>query len=108
MKKFNLKSFTKGWFIGNFKPAIFNTADFEIAIKKYQKGNKENSHYHKVAKEYTAIISGLFKFNDKILKEGDIMMIEPNESVKFACLKDGVNVVIKIPSIKNDKFLLIK
>jgi len=105
MKIFNLKKFTKGWFIGNFEPVIFKTDDFEIAIKKYQKGDKESAHYHKVAKEYTAITSGLFKFNDKILKEGDIVLIEPNESVDFECLEDGINVVVKIPSVIDDKYL---
>jgi len=40
MKKYKLKNFTRGWFIGNFKPTLFSTKDFEIAIKQYKKGDK--------------------------------------------------------------------
>ena len=33
MENNNLNNFIKGWFIGDFKPTILNTSDFEIAIK---------------------------------------------------------------------------
>jgi mannose-6-phosphate isomerase-like protein (cupin superfamily) len=105
MKKFELKEFARGWFIGNFKPTLFNTKKFEIAVMKYKKGDKESAHYHKVAKEYNAIVSGVFRFNDRIVKSGDILLVEPKEAVDFECLKTGVNIVVKVPSLKNDKYL---
>ena len=55
----NLKNFIKGWFIGNFKPTLFKTTNFEIAIKRYKKGDYEKPHYHKISTEYTIIITGI-------------------------------------------------
>lgn len=106
MQFFNLKNYKKGWFIGNFEPTLVKTENFEIAIKKYKKSDKENAHYHKVADEYSIVINGKFKFNDKILMTDDIVLIKPNEKVDFECLEDGVNVVVKIPCAKNDKYLI--
>ena len=38
MKKSKIDSFTKGWFIGDFKPTLLWTKDFEAAMKFYKKG----------------------------------------------------------------------
>lgn len=106
MKIFNLKNFAKGWFIGNFEPSIFKTDDFEITIKRYKKNDKEEPHYHKISNEYSAIVSGVFRFNERILKADDIVLAEPDETIEFECLEDGVNVVVKIPCVKNDKYII--
>lgn len=53
MKIFSLDKMIKGWFIGNFVPSCFKTDLFEVAMKKYQKGDHESKHFHKVASEYT-------------------------------------------------------
>ena len=37
MKKSKIDSFTKGWFIGDFKPTLLRTKDFEAAMKFYKK-----------------------------------------------------------------------
>jgi mannose-6-phosphate isomerase-like protein (cupin superfamily) len=105
MKKFKLENFIKGWIIGNFEPNIIKTDKFEFAIKEYKKGDKEVVHFHKKADEISVIISGVFKMNDEILKKGDIVWISPLEVTDFFCLEDGYNAVIKIPSVKNDKYL---
>ena len=39
MKKYNLKDFEKGWFIGNFKPTILNSKKFEICSSSYKSCN---------------------------------------------------------------------
>lgn len=33
IKKFDLESMFKGWFIGNFEPSLFKTNDVEVGIK---------------------------------------------------------------------------
>lgn len=104
MTKHQLGDFSGGWFVGNFEPTLVKTADFEVAIKKYKSGDKENRHYHKVAREFTAVIDGTFKMNDIIVKAGDIIEIAPGEGVVFECLEGGSNVVVKIPSLKGDKY----
>lgn len=104
MKKFNLETYIKGWIIGNFEPTLLNTNDFEIAIKRYKKEDYEEPHYHKLATEWTIIVEGSVKMNDKIYYKNDIIKIEPNETTDFKCLTDVITVVIKIPCVKNDKY----
>lgn len=104
MNLYNLKDFIKGWFIGFFDNSIVKTNNFEIAIKKYKTGDSETTHLHKIATEYTVIISGKVLMNNQKFISGDIIEISPNESTDFYCLKDTVTCVIKIPSLDNDKF----
>lgn len=104
MKINNLEAFTKGWFIGSFEPTLLNTNDFEISIKRYNKGDCENYHTHKIATEYTIIVEGNVIMNDNEFTKNDIIIIEPNESTNFICLTDVITVVVKTPSIKGDKY----
>lgn len=101
-----LQNMKGGWFIGNFDPSLFKTNDCEVAVKSYKKGDYEESHYHKVATEYTAIITGRVKMNGVEYGAGDIIVMQPNEDTDFECLEDGTtNVVVKIPGANNDKYL---
>jgi mannose-6-phosphate isomerase-like protein (cupin superfamily) len=104
MENNNLNDFIKGWFIGDFKPTILNTSDFEIAIKRYKAGDSESIHHHKIATEYTVIVEGEVMMNDSKYKTNDIITIQPNERTNFICLTDVVTVVVKTPSVKNDKY----
>ena len=98
---------TKGWFIGNFSPSLFKTNDVEVAVKSYNKGDKEQSHYHKIATEYTVIITGRVKMNNIEYIAGDIIVMEPGEVTDFECLEDNTtNVVVKLPGANNDKYLV--
>lgn len=106
MEKNNINEFIKGWFIGNFEPSIFKTTQFEVAVKKYKKGAQEKPHYHKIAREFTMILRGKVKINGKVFKSGDIVQIDVNETSLFEVLKKTTTLVIKIPSINNDKFLI--
>jgi len=103
----NLKNFFKGWVIGDFLPTLFNTGDFEVAIKRYNSGDYEESHFHKIATEYTIIVEGVVLMNGVEYKQDDIITINPNESTDFKCLTDVTTVVIKIPSSKGDKYKTI-
>lgn len=104
MKNYKLDKFTRGWFIGDFLPSLVRTKDFEVAIQIYKKGDKERPHYHKIADEFTIITNGSCKLNQKVYKAGDIIWIEPGEVAKFEALEDSTNTVIKIPSIRGDKY----
>ena len=105
MKKHNLTEFTKGWFIGDFTPSLLPTKDFEISIKRYKSGSKEMTHHHKIATEYTVIISGRVEMNSIIFQENDIIEISPGESADFKVLEDTITCVVKLPSVKDDKYL---
>jgi quercetin dioxygenase-like cupin family protein len=96
----------KGWFIGDFEPSLFKTNEVEVAVKSYKKGDSEAKHYHKIATEYTVIISGCVKMNGVEYQTGDIIVMEPNDATDFESLEDGtVNVVVKIPGANNDKYI---
>lgn len=105
MKTAKLDDMVKGWFIGNFNPSLLKTNDVEVAVKKYKKGDHEGKHYHKIATEYTCIISGRVKMNGTEYGKGDIVVMEPGEATDFECLEDDTtNVVVKIPGANNDKY----
>lgn len=107
MDAYHLDSMIKGWFIGDFTPSLYQTKDFEVAIKHYSEGDSEGRHVHKIATEYTAVVSGRVLMNGKEYKAGDIVVIHPGESTDFHSLEDDtVNVVVKVPCIKSDKYLI--
>ena len=105
MKKHELSDFIRGWLIGDFEPSVFKTKDFEFAVKIYENGDREKTHMHKKAGELTVIINGKFKMNDKVYQKGDVIWVDPRETVDFKCLEDGTTAVIKIPSVRNDKYI---
>jgi hypothetical protein len=104
MEKFKIKDFTKGWFIGDFRPSLHKANDFEIAFKSYKAGEFEAAHLHKVATEFTLITHGNVSFNGRVYSKGDIVKVMPNEIVHFKSITDSETVVVKVPSVKNDKY----
>lgn len=105
MEQHNLNDFIKGWFIGDFKPTLLKTTDFEVGIKRYKVGDSESTHYHKIATEYTIIVEGEVEMNGTKYIKDDIITIHPNESTNFKCITDVVTVVVKTPSENNDKYI---
>ena len=105
MIKRKVEEFTKGWFIGNFQPAMANSTDFEVALKYYKRGDQESAHHHKISTEFTVAASGRYRMNDILLGPGDIVEVKPGESVAFECLEDGATLVVKMPSSIGDKYL---
>lgn len=106
MKTSKLNDMTKGWFIGNFDPSLYRTNDVEVAVKQYKAGDYESAHYHKIATEFTVIVSGKVRMNDVIYEAGDIIVMEPGDITDFEALTDAVNTVVKIPGANNDKYVV--
>lgn len=105
MEVFALKDMIRGWFVGGFEPNVFRTDAVEVAIKEYKQGDYEEKHYHKIATEITAIISGKVKMNGDIYIKGDIVVINPGEATDFEAIEDTISVVVKLPGASNDKYL---
>lgn len=105
MKNFNLDDMIKGWFVGDFSPTAFKTDTCEVAVKKYKKGDKENSHYHKVATEITVVVEGVINMLGKEWSAGEIIVLSPGEVTAFEAITDATNVVVKLPGALNDKYL---
>jgi len=106
MKKNNLNKMFKGWVVGNFEPSVLKTDNVEVAVKKYLKGEYEPKHYHKIATEITVISQGKVNMNGVEYNNGDIITIEPGEVTDFSVLEDTVTTVIKLPCVKDDKYVL--
>ena len=103
-EKYKLENMIKGWFIGNFEPSLYKTNDVEVGIKKYSAGDFENSHYHKIATEFTVIISGTVELNGVQYFENEIIKIIPGVITNFKAITDVVTVVVKLPGANNDKY----
>ena len=104
MELYTLNAMTKGWFVGSFVPSVRSTMEFEVACKRYQKGEREDLHIHKVATEITLIVSGTVRMMGKIFKKDDIIVLKPGEACDFRALTDATTVVVKYPSIAGDKY----
>lgn len=95
---------TRGWFVGKFLPTALSTELCEVAVKEYKEGDYEEKHMHKVGTEVSVIIKGKVLMNGKEYGEGDIIVMEPGEATDFKALTDAKNVVVKVPSVKGDKY----
>lgn len=105
MKHDQLSNMVRGWFVGNFKPSVIETKEFEVAIQRYSAGDKEPLHHHRIATEITVVLSGTARMFDAIWSDGDIITIQPGETTAFEALTDVTTVVVKLPSASKDKYL---
>jgi len=106
MKKYSLDKMKLGWFIGNFEPSSYRTGAFEVACKKYVKGDYEKEHVHKIAAEITLIADGHVSMNGVEYTSGDIIVLEPGEPTCFQAIEDTMTYVVKIPGATGDKYSL--
>jgi hypothetical protein len=104
LEKFEINNMFKGWFIGNFEPTLYQTNDVEVAIKHYKAGDFENTHYHKIATEFTVILNGQVEMNGVKYYHNDIVKVNPGVSTDFKAITDVTTVVVKIPGAPNDKY----
>ena len=104
MRLFKLSDMTKGWFVGDFSPAVLKTDAAEVAVKTYEAGAIEGRHLHKIASEVTLILTGRARMNDTVYEAGDIVLIEAGEDTDFEALTDVTTVVVKTPSVAGDKY----
>ncbi|HEY9702652.1 MAG TPA: hypothetical protein V6C58_09410 [Allocoleopsis sp.] len=106
MKITKISEMKGGWFAGDFTPTLFSTKEFEAGVKSYKRGEYDKKHYHKIATEITVIISGKAMMMNNLVTAGDVITISPNEVSDFLPLEDTSLAVIKIPSVKGDKYLV--
>ena len=97
---------TRGWFIGDFEPSLLKTKDFEVGILTHKKGEEWPKHYHKIATEYTVLISGSMTICGELIEPGTIFILEPNEIADPVFHEDCTVVVVKTPSVVGDKYVI--
>mgnify|MGYP001182509613 FL=1 len=104
MEYSNLDDMFKGWFVGDFSPTALSTSACEVAVKRYKAGDKEGRHFHKIGTEVTLILLGSASMNGVVINEGQIVTINPGESTDFMAITDVTTVVVKTPSVVDDKY----
>jgi mannose-6-phosphate isomerase-like protein (cupin superfamily) len=105
LKVHQLSDMKGGWFVGHFSPTVISTSEFEVGVKIYPAGAKETAHHHKVAEEVTVIASGRVIMCGQEFGAGSIIHLAPGDSTSFEALEPTVTVVVKRPSVPNDKYL---
>ena len=108
MKKYKFDIMKRGWFIGDFSPSILRTKKFEVGFISHKKNETWEAHFHKRSIEYNLLVKGKMKVNGKILNKGDIFVFEKGEVCNPIFLKNCELVVVKVPSIPNDKHIIKK
>lgn len=106
MKIDTLEGFKKGWFIGDFDPAILKTDAFEVAYHEWKKGDPVPVHYHKIGTEINLITYGKMIVNGHVLTKNNLFTIYPYEVSEAEFLEDTGLVIIKIPSVTTDKYMV--
>jgi quercetin dioxygenase-like cupin family protein len=99
-----LQSMIKGWFVGDFSPTVLRAEGFEVGVKYYKKDDHEEWHVHKVATEITVVVQGEVEMCGRRFFAGDIVTLKPGEGTDFKAITDSINVVVKVPSVKGDKY----
>jgi hypothetical protein len=106
MKINKIEEMVGGWFIGDFEPSVLKTKDFEVCYKFHHAGEIWDNHYHKVATEINYLIRGKMNLSGIELNQGDIFTIYPDEVAIPEFLTDCELIVVKTPSIKEDKYIV--
>jgi hypothetical protein len=99
-----LSAMVGGWFMGDFAPTAYRTSAAEVACKHYRAGDIDQCHVHRIATELTLVVSGKVELNGVVLLPGQIAEIAPGEPAAFRALEDSITVVVKTPSVMNDKY----
>jgi hypothetical protein len=104
LERHRLSDFTGGWFVGRFAPTLLATDDVEVAVKHYRAGDHEAEHHHRVAVEFTVIVTGRVRMAGEEFAAGEIVRIPPGASSDFTALEDTITAVVKLPSVAGDKY----
>jgi quercetin dioxygenase-like cupin family protein len=99
----NISSFSN-WLVGDFEPALVQTKDVGVGVLEIAKGHKADGHFHRQHTEFNVILSGKAMINEVVYNKGDIFIFLPNERSYVEYLEDTILLVIKAPSVRNDKF----
>jgi quercetin dioxygenase-like cupin family protein len=104
MRVSTLDEMKLGWFVGDFEPTCLKTDQVEVACKHYKAGESEGRHVHRIATEITTVAQGHVMMNGQTYQTGDVIVLEPGEATDFHALDDAITVVVKLPSVKGDKY----
>ena len=104
MQTYKGSDFIRGWFIGDFEPSIYKTADFEVGYLRHAKGEYWAPHFHKESVEMNYLIRGKMIIQGIELNAGDVFVFEKGEIANPEFLEDCELIVVKVPSLPKDKY----
>lgn len=96
----------RGWFIGHWANALIKTEQFEIAHGFNPAGDHSPNHFHKEALEISLITSGKAEVNGEIFNAGEGFIMEPGDRCECHYIEDTYTLVVKTPSVTNDKYYI--
>ena len=108
MKVSRIEDTEKGWFIGNFPKAAFESKDFEVSWRIHPAGESWDLHYQENSTEINLLISGEMVLNGVRLSSGDVFILDPYEITDVQFIKECSVVCVKTPSIPDDKIVVTK
>ena len=106
MNIYKITDFLRGWFIGDFEPTVYKTNDFEVGYLQHKKGERWPAHFHKESIEINYLVKGVMTIQGNLLNSGDLFVIEKGEVADPIFHEDCELVVVKVPSLPKDKYLV--
>jgi hypothetical protein len=107
MKRFlHSDSGDRGWFVGQFERAVFKTSACEVAYQTNLAGEHGPAHTHKIATEINLITSGRVRVSGEEFVAGQGFVMEPGDVCTCDYLEDTTTVVVKVPGVLGDKYLV--
>lgn len=92
----NVKDYTKGWMVGEFRPAAYRTDGWEFAHHYHEKGFVGTDHMHRSSTEMNYIVFGVVRVKGKTLGRGDMFIFTPGEWCgKVEFLEDTDLIVLR-------------
>lgn len=108
MKVTRIEDTVKGWFVGDFPKAAFQSKDFEVSWRIHHAGEAWDLHYQEKAYEINLLISGEMVLNNVKLVSGDVFVLDPFEITDVRFITECSIVCVKTPSLPNDKIIVEK
>lgn len=93
-----------GWFVGNFEPTAHKTTACEVSLKQHKKDEYWAPHYHKLGTEINLVVRGRITVQGTTYGPGEIFVMEPYDVADPVFEEDCEIVVVKLPSVQNDKY----
>lgn len=104
MRRYRFEGMKGGWFVGDFEPTAYRTKEVEVCLKHHPRGEIWPAHYHAVATEINLLVRGQMRISESLFEKGDIFVLDPGEIVVPEFLSDCELVVVKVPSLPEDKY----
>lgn len=106
MKMSRIETTDRGWFVGNFPKAAFQTDACEVSFRTHPKGEQWPLHYQEKITEINLLVRGEMIMQGQKIIPGDVFIVYPFEIADPEFLTDCEVICVKVPGIQNDKVVV--